>query len=212
MVRLILLSFLSLPILHLLSSLCYLCYSVNSVFTFSGSQLISILCEAKGPLGWFYGTFPWFSDPAHLHQWEKGDLWPVNVLATSTVPRHFHVEFTRAVEVHRVAHRSPCLHWPHCSIFYFPTCRKRADIHTASRAVSKSDVYLHFPTFGHLRKLADLTSMTPLVLGLFEPACSQPTAPDQFLCFFLDFCFSFQTASSTSEHLAVYTSFPIYPS
>lgn len=34
-------------------------YSINSVFTASGPHVISVLREARDPLGWSCGTFPW---------------------------------------------------------------------------------------------------------------------------------------------------------
>lgn len=54
-------------------STCQLHYSINSVFTFSGSHLIFILCKAKDPVGWSCGTLPWvlrLSQPAS--PWDHG--------------------------------------------------------------------------------------------------------------------------------------------
>ena len=69
--RLIFLFFLSLPD-TLSAILCHSPHSVNSVFTFSGSHLISILYEAKDSLGWSYGTLASGSlDPACLHQYQN---------------------------------------------------------------------------------------------------------------------------------------------
>lgn len=162
--------------------LCHSHYSINSVFTFSGLPLISILSEARDPLGWSCGSLPWVLGPASLHHLEKGDTWwAVNVPATSIVPGHLHVELTRAIQVHLAAHRSPYLRSPNCSIFYFPTFSKRANIHTASWTGSVCDGYLRLPTLGHLWKLADFTFMTSLVLAsltLNLIDSSPPTALD----------------------------------
>lgn len=39
-------------------------YSINSVFTASGPHVISVLREARDPLGWSCGTFPWVLRPS----------------------------------------------------------------------------------------------------------------------------------------------------
>lgn len=44
--------------------LCHSRYSVNSVFTFSGSILISIQHEARDLLGWSCRTLPWVLGPS----------------------------------------------------------------------------------------------------------------------------------------------------
>ena len=121
-------------------------YAVNSMFTFSGSCLISILHKARDPLGWSCGTLPWVLTPSlpARDRWEKGDMWwAVSVSATPTVPEYLHVDFTSTV--HQVAHRSQYLPSQNCSILYFPILSKRTNIITISWAVSMSDIYLQHP-------------------------------------------------------------------